>query len=113
LEKYHKLKVNALNAEKLDNQRKEVELQMNMKATNGKRQIEVNSTSVDFVKKQLELAQKVYSQTAQKFQQGIIGSSELIVAENGLQEAQTNLVSAYLKLRQSELEYLRTIGGIE
>jgi outer membrane protein TolC len=73
----------------------------------------VNSKSVDLVKKQLELAQKVYVQTSQKFQQGIIGSSELIVTENGLQEAQTNLVSAYLKLRQSELEYLRTIGGIE
>jgi outer membrane protein len=113
LEKYHKLKVNALNAEKLDNQRKEAELQLNMKATNAKRQIEVNSKSVDLVKKQLELAQKVYVQTSQKFQQGIIGSSELIVTENGLQEAQTNLVSAYLKLRQSELEYLRTIGGIE
>lgn len=113
LEKYHKLKVNALNAEKLDNQRKEAELQLNLKASNTKRQIEVNSKSVDLVKKQLELAQKVYSQTAQKFLQGIIGSSELIVAENGLQEAQTNLVSAYLKLRQSELEYLRTIGGIE
>jgi outer membrane protein len=113
LEKYHKLKVNALNAEKLDNQRKEAELQLNLKATNAKRQIDVNSKSVDLVKKQLELAQKVYTQTAQKFEQGVIGSSELIVAENGLQETQTNLVSAYLKLRQSELEYLRTIGGIE
>jgi outer membrane protein len=113
LEKFHKLKVNALNAEKLQNQKTLAQQQLTMKADNLKRQIDVQVTSLDLAKQQLNLAEKVHDQSVLKFQQGLIGSSELVLSDNALQEAQTNVVSAFIKLRQAELEYMRTIGKIE
>jgi outer membrane protein TolC len=40
-------------------------------------------------------------------------SNDLILAENGLQQAQTNVVATYIQLRQAELEYLKSIGNIK
>jgi hypothetical protein len=35
------------------------------------------------------------------------------MAETGLEQAQSNVVSAYIQLRQAELEYLKSIGNIK
>jgi outer membrane protein TolC len=59
------------------------------------------------------LAERVYQQTELKFQQGTIGSNDLIVADNSLQQAQTNVVADYIQLRQAELDYLKSIGNIK
>lgn len=113
LEKYHNQKVNALNREKLENQKNLVQQQLDMKAENTKRQIQVQSNALEVSKEQLKLAERVYQQTELKFQQGTIGSNDLITADNSLQQAQTNVVAAYIQLRQAELDYLKTIGNIK
>ena len=113
LEKFHNQKVNALNREKLENQKDLVQQQLDMKAENTKRQIQVQSNALEVSKEQLRLAERVYQQTELKFQQGTIGSNDLIIADNSLQQAQTNVVAAYIQLRQAELEYLKTIGNIK
>ena len=113
LEKFHKQKSNALNAEKLANQKELAQQQLELKAANAKRQIQVQSGALDISKEQLELAQRVYKHTELKFEQGTVSSNDLITAENSLQQAQTNVVSAYIQLRQAELEYLRSIGSIK
>ena len=84
-----------------------------MKAENTKRQIQVQSNALEVSKEQLKLAERVYQQTELKFQQGTIGSNDLITADNSLQQAQTNDVAAYIQLRQAELDYLKTIGNIK
>jgi outer membrane protein TolC len=84
-----------------------------MKAENTKRQIQVQSNALEVSKEQLKLAERVYQQTELKFQQGTIGSNDLIVADNSLQQAQTNVVAAYIQLRQAELDYLKSIGNIK
>lgn len=113
LEKFHKQKSNALNAEKLANQKELASQQLELKAANAKRQIQVQSGSLDISKEQLKLAERVYKQTELKFEQGTVSSNDLITAENSLQQAQTSVVSAYIQLRQAELEYLRSIGSIK
>jgi outer membrane protein TolC len=113
LEKFHKQKSNALNAEKLANQKELATQQLELKASNAKRQIQVQSGSLDISKEQLKLAERVYKQTELKFEQGTVSSNDLITAENSLQQAQTSVVSAYIQLRQAELEYLRSIGSIK
>jgi outer membrane protein TolC len=55
----------------------------------------------------------VYDQAKLKYEQGTISSNDLIDADNGLQQAQTNVVASYIQLRQAELEYLRSIGSIK
>lgn len=113
LEKVHKQKVNVLNAEKLSNQKDLVTQQLELKAANAKRQIEVQTNSLALAKEQLKLAQNIYDQAAAKLSLGTISSNDLITADNGLQQAQTNVVASYIQLRQAEVEYLRSIGSIK
>jgi outer membrane protein TolC len=112
LEKYHKQKENALNAEKLSNQLEQSQQQLSLVSELAKKQISVQSNALEVAKEQLKLAEKVYNQTTLQFNQGTISSNDLITADNALQQQQTNLVAAYIKLRQAELDYLKSIGKI-
>ena len=88
------------------------EQQLIMQTKNATRNISVQTSALEVSKEQLKLAERVFYQTEAKFKEGVIGSTDLILAENGLQEAQTNVVSTYIKLRQAELEYLKILGEI-
>jgi len=113
LEKYHKEKMNALNKEKIDNQYELLSQQLEMTVDNNRKQIEVKAGALSITKEQLQLAENIHKNSVLKFKQGLSGSNDLILAENGLQQAQTNVVSAYIQLRQAELEYLKSIGNIK
>ena len=113
MEKFHKQKVNALEAEKIDNQQTTVTQQLEMQTNNAKKQIEVSSGALAISQEQLRLSDRVYKQTQLKFEQGTISSNDLILADNNLQQSQTNVVAAYIQLRQAELTYLRSIGNIK
>jgi outer membrane protein TolC len=112
-EKYNKQKMNALNKDKLDNQEALLTKQLALLSETAKNQIDVQASSLEMAKEQLGLANKVYVQTQAHFTAGTISSNELIQADNGLQQAQTNVVAAYIQLRQAELAYLRSIGSIK
>jgi outer membrane protein TolC len=112
-EKYNKQKMNALNKDKLDNQEALLTKQLALLSETAKNQIDVQASSLETAKEQLGLANKVYVQTQAQFTAGTISSNELIQADNGLQQAQTNVVAAYIQLRQAELAYLRSIGSIK
>lgn len=113
MEKFHKQKVNALEAEKIDNQQTTIAQQLEMQTNNAKKQIEVSSGALAISQEQLRLSDRVYKQTQLKFEQGTISSNDLILADNNLQQSQTNVVAAYIQLRQAELTYLRSIGNIK
>lgn len=113
LEKHNKLKVNAINAEKIANQQELAENQLKMVSDNAKRQITIQANALEISKEQLMLAQRVYKQTEAMFEQGTVSSNDLIKADNDLQQAQTNVVAAYVQLRQAELDYLKSIGNIK
>lgn len=113
LEKYHKQKANLLNAEKLANQKELATKQLDLKIANAKRQIQVQTNALALSKEQLKLAQSVYDQSVAKLELGTISSNDLITADNGLQQAQTNVVASYIQLRIAEIEYLRSIGSIQ
>lgn len=113
LDKYHKAKMNLINAEKINNQYELANQQLQMAADNNKRQVQVKSGSLAITKQQLKLAEDVYRNASLKFEKGLISSNDLIMAENGLEQAQTNVISAYIQLRQAELEFLKTIGNIK
>jgi outer membrane protein len=113
MEKYHKQKSNLLNAEKLANQKELATKQLELKAANAKRQIQVQKNALALSKEQLKLAQSVYDQSVAKLELGTISSNDLITADNGLQQAQTNVVASYIQLRIAEIDYLRSIGSIQ
>jgi outer membrane protein TolC len=113
MERVNKAKLNQLNMEKIDNQYELLNQQLNYSITTNKRQITVKSESLEVSKEQLRLAENVYANANLKFKEGLISSNDLIMAETGLEQAQSNLISSYIQLRQAELEYLKSIGNIK
>lgn len=113
LEKHHKQKVTKINHMKLENQEALLKQQLHMQTENAKKQIEIQVNSLGIAQEQLKLAENVYRQTELQYNEGTIDSNDLVNSSNSLQQAQTNVVLAYVKLRQAELEYLKNIGGIK
>jgi outer membrane protein TolC len=113
LEKVYKHKMNILNREKLDNQEMMITQQLDLATLNARREIENQTNSLKLNKEQLELAEKVYVQTENQYKQGTISTNDLIQADNSVQQAQINVVSSYVKLRQAEIQYLKSIGNIK
>jgi outer membrane protein TolC len=101
LEKHYKQKMNILNREKLENQELYLKQQLDQSTLNARREIDNQSNALRLNKDQLELSQKVYRQTENLFKQGTISTNDLIQADNGVQQAQSNLISTYVKLRQA------------
>jgi outer membrane protein TolC len=110
LEKHYQLKMNAINAEKIDNQKEYTTQQLLLRTKNALSQIQLYSGSLNLAKEKLKLAESVYALAEMKLNEGMIGTTELILADNGLQEAQSNVIAAYIQLRQAELTYLRSLG---
>ena len=112
MEKYNKQRVNKLNAEKLANQRLYTEQQLVMQTRNATRNITVQKNALELSKEQLNLAQRVYAQTEAKFKEGVIGSSDLILAENDLQEAQAkaNVEADEKEKERIRVEEVKAIG---
>ena len=113
LEKHYKQKMNVINREKLENQEAYLKQQLEQSTLNARREIDNQSSALRLNKNQLELAQKVYRQTENLFKQGTISTNDLIKADNGVQQAQSNLINTYIKLRQAEIQYLKSIGNIK
>ncbi|MFM6934779.1 MAG: TolC family protein [Flavobacteriales bacterium] len=113
MERINKSKINQLNLEKIDNQYELANQQLDYAINQNKRQITVKAESLELSKEQLRLAENVHNNARLKFNEGLISSNDLIMAETGLEQAQSNLVSAYIQLRQAELEYLKSIGNIK
>lgn len=113
LEKHYKQKMNVINREKLENQEVYLKQQLEQTTLNARREIDNQSNALRLNKNQLELAQKVYRQTENLFKQGTVSTNDLIQADNGVQQAQSNIINTYIKLRQAEIQYLKSIGNIK
>lgn len=112
-EKHNKSKVNKMNADKLNNQMESIRLQLEMNIENAKKQVEIQKTSLSISQEQLKLAQTINNQINASFEQGVVSSNDLVKNETDLYQAQTNIVVAYLQLRQAELEFLKATGNIK
>lgn len=113
LERQNKQKINLLNLEKIENQEIYLIQQLEQITKNARREIESQSNTLKLNKNQLDLAQKVYNQIENLFKQGTVSANDVIQANSQIQQAQNNVINAYLKLRQTEIQYLKSIGNIK
>ncbi len=60
----------------------------------------------------LEVATRVYNDLQNRYQQGLVGISDLLTAETSLREAQNNYSGALIKLKSALLEYNKAVGTI-
>jgi len=112
-EKYHKSKMNLMQRDKIANQLDFAKKQLDMNVINAQKQVEIQNQSLNISLEQLELAQKVQQQAKYSFEQGVINLNDLLKSETDLYSAQTNVVVAFVQLRQAELEVLKVTGNIK
>jgi outer membrane protein TolC len=112
-EKYHKSKVNVFQRAKIEDQLDYSKKQLDVNIINAQKQVEIQTQSLQISQDQLVLAEKIQKQGRFSFEQGVISSNDLLKSENDLYQAQTNVVVAYVQLRQAELEVLKLTGNIK
>lgn len=113
LEKHHKSKANLLQKDKITDQLEYAKKQLDVNIQNAQKQVEIQLQSLMIAQEQLALAEKVQNQAKFSFEQGVINSNDLLKSETDLYQAQTNVVVAYVQLRQAELEILKVTGNIK
>jgi outer membrane protein len=68
--------------------------------------------NLDIQKRNIDLAQQVYNTTKKKFEQGLGSSFEILLAENELQEAQSNYFNAMYNAIVAKISYQKSIGKL-
>lgn len=112
-EKHHKLKVNMFQRAKMEDQLDYSKKQLDVNIINAQKQVEIQTQSLQISQDQLVLAEKIQKQAKFSFEQGVISSNDLLKSENDLYQVQTNVVVAFVQLRQAELEVLKLTGNIK
>ncbi|HPR26732.1 MAG TPA: TolC family protein [Lentimicrobium sp.] len=79
---------------------------------NAEMQYSIASTTIATVSAQVDLAEKIYSNTVLQNSQGTANITDVILADNALREAQQNYIAALIDLRRAELEYKRVTGNL-
>lgn len=69
-------------------------------------------TTLDYQKKNMQLAETVYEQTKKKYEIGTGSNTEITAAETDLKEAQTNYINAVYDAIISKIDYLRATGKL-
>jgi outer membrane protein TolC len=67
---------------------------------------------MDFQKKNMQLAENVYSQTKKKFESGTGSNTEITAAQTDLVTAQTNYISALYSAVIAKVDYLKATGKL-
>ncbi len=68
--------------------------------------------SIDFQKKNMELAEQVYEQTKKKYEQGLGSNLEITNAQTELRVAQNNYYGALYDAIVAKIDYLRSTGKL-
>lgn len=68
--------------------------------------------TLDFQKKNMELAETVYNQTKKKYEVGTGSNTEITTAETDLKTAQTNYISALYDAVVARVDYLKATGKL-
>jgi outer membrane protein TolC len=68
--------------------------------------------TMDFQKKNMELADKVYQQTKKKYEVGTGSQIEIVAAQTEMKSAQTNYISALYDAIIAKVDYLKATGKL-
>lgn len=90
-----------------------VKQQSSTASENAVRSLEVNYKNFQAQRQNVQLANSVYDATEQNYNEGISPLTDLLQAETARIQAQSQLIEALLKVKQSEIDLLRANGNIK
>jgi outer membrane protein TolC len=88
-------------------------LALNLALENAKTQINNSIITLNAQKENVALAQEVYFNTQNNYNQGLASLTDLLSAENSLTESQTNYSSALLNYRLAEIQLIKSQGQLK
>lgn len=98
---------------KLNEDIAQTKLSLNLAYENAKTQINNSVITLNSQQENVRLAQEVYSNTLNNYNNGLATLTDLIDAENSLTEAQTNYSSALLDYRVAEIQLIKAEGSLK
>ena len=112
LQRHHRIQQRRLEGEQLQLQQQQLTNNIQVDYRNARNQLTLSQRQVDNQKQNTQLAEQLYQATSLSYQEGVAPLTELLDAENSLQQAQSNYLSALLQLKVSELDLLKTSGQL-
>jgi len=101
-----------LQLQKNVNQRENLKLSIDNEIETAKNNFKSAIVTLDFQKKNMELAETVYNQTRKKYEAGTGSQIEISNAQTDLKTAQTNYVTALYDAIIARVDYLKSIGKL-
>jgi outer membrane protein TolC len=107
-----KLVQQKIESQKLSIQSDQTKENISMDIANARTKFYVEQRNLTTSREQVALAEKVYTQTQLQFKEGTTALTEVIQAENAVQDAQNNYLNTLINLRAAELNWKKASGTI-
>ena len=101
-----------LQLQKTQNQTEALKITIDAEVDNAKNNFISAISTMDFQKKNMALAEKVYDQTKKKYEIGTGSSTEINTAQVDLKTAQTNYISALYDAIIAKVDFLKATGKL-
>lgn len=107
-----KIRQTSIELQKANNQVESLKLSIDNEVITARNNFNTAVFSLDFQKKNMELAEKVYQQTKKKYEIGTGSQTEINGAQADLKAAQTNYINALYDASIAKIDYLKAIGKL-
>ena len=101
-----------LQLQKTQNQEEALKISIDREVESSKDNFVAAIATMDFQKKNMELAEKVYNQTKKKYEIGTGSATEINTAQLDLKTAQTNYISALYDAIIAKVDFLQATGKL-
>lgn len=101
-----------LELQKTQNQTEALKISIDSEVENAKNNYITATASMDFQKKNMTLAEKVYGQTKKKYEIGTGSATEINTAQLDLKTAQTNYLNALSEAIIAKIDFLKATGKL-
>lgn len=101
-----------LEVRKIDNQLDVLKLSIDNDVATAKNNFRTAIGTLDFQKKNMALAEKVYNQTKKKYEMGTGSQQEINTAQKDMKAAQTNYISALYDAIIAKIDFLKATGKL-
>ncbi|MFZ9387546.1 MAG: TolC family protein [Chitinophagaceae bacterium] len=101
-----------LELEKVDNQLESIKLWIDKDVEAAKNNYRNAVATMDFQRKNMELAEKIYQQTKKKYEVGTGSQIEIVAAQTEMKAAQTNYITALYDAIIAKVDFLKATGKL-
>ena len=112
LQRHYKIQQAKLDFKKGENSMKNLQLAIELESTSATVNYNNAALSLQVQKRNLDLAQNIYTVSQKKYEQGVGSNLEVINAQTSLKESQTNYFNAVYDMLIYKVDYLKAIGSL-